>query len=209
LLSLVLCACQTDTIEVTRLVIKERRVIEKVIVTVEVTRIQRVVETPEPTPDAFGPGNPEPSPSPTPTPTSAPRPAPAATAPPRSNANTILAALKNMEQTLIPLVQALNSDPLPGAYIIQLYDTIRSAPTFDVSGDEPAIQSVYTRYREQVDYVLGQGADLYNHLVKIESGEADQTQVSPTHLGLARDAASTGTSTVQGLIRELENYSSP
>jgi hypothetical protein len=57
-----------------------------------------------------------------------------------------------------------------------------------------------------LDYVLGQSNDLYIHLAQIEAGEADQTEVSPIHLSLARDSASSGTSTLQGLIRELEDF---
>jgi hypothetical protein len=216
LLTIALSACTTKTVEVTRVKIMERRVIERVVVTVEVTRIHRIVETPKPTLDVLvpsGAGSTPESPStsspPTPTP-AAPRSTPAATAPPRSSAKDvgerILAAIKDMEQTLLSLTQALNSDPLPRARTIELYDAIRSAPTFTVPEGETELQSIYLRYREQVDYVLGQSTDLYTHLVKIESGEADQTEVSPIHLAMARDAASAGTSALQGLMRELEDY---
>jgi hypothetical protein len=111
-----------------------------------------------------------------------------------------------MEQTLLSLVQDLNSDPLPGAHVLQLYAAVNAAPTFSVPEDEEALQSMYSRYREQVDYVLVQATDLRAHLEAIESGEANQTEVSTIHLALARDAVSASTSTLQGLARELETY---
>ncbi len=216
LLTLALSACQTKTIEVTRIKIMERRVIERVIVTVPVTRIHTVVQTPTPTRGPLVPfsdaSDAELSPSPSPvTPTSsAPQANSAATpTPPFSGQETgeqMLAAVKDMEQTLLSLVQALNSEPLPRAQIIALYDAVQGAPTFSIPADEAELQSIHMRYRVQVDYVLEQASDLYTHLVKIESGEAEQTEINPIHLSLARDAASAGTSTVQGLIRELETY---
>ena len=216
LLTLALSACQTKTIEVTRIKIMERRVIERVIVTVPVTRIHTVVQTPTPTRGPLVPLNgtpsPELSPSPSPvTPTpAAPQANPATTPTPsfsgQETGEQMLAAVKDMEQTLLSLVQALNSDPLPQTQVIALYDAIQGAPTFSIPEDEAELQSIYMRYRAQVDYVLGQANDLYTHLVKIQSGEAEQTEITPIRLSLARDAASAGTSTVQGLIRELETY---
>ena len=215
LLTLALSACQTKTIEVTRIKIMERRVIERVIVTVPVTRIHTVVQTPTPTRGPLVPFDASDaelstSPSPvTPTP-SAPQANPAVTpTPPFSGQETggqMLAAVKDMEQTLLSLVQALNSEPLPQAQIIALYDAIQGAPAFSVPEDEAELQSIHMRYRVQVDYVLGQGSDLYTHLMKSQSGETERTEISPIRLSLARDAASAGTSTVQGLIRELETY---
>ena len=118
----------------------------------------------------------------------------------------MLAAVKEMEQTLLSLVQALNSEPLPRALIIALYDAVQGAPIFSIPADEVELHSIHMRYRLQVDYVLGQASDLYTQLTEIESGEAEQTEITPIRLSLARDAASAGTSTVQGLIRELETY---
>lgn len=213
-LTAALCACQTETIEVTRIV--ERRVIEHVVVTVEVTRIHRIVETPEPLledliPPTAEPDSKTPLSSPTATASPAPPPPPSpATATPRYSSKEVgerlLATLQEMEQTLLTLVQDLNSDPLPISDIIALYDTLRGAPTFDVPADEAELLSIYVRYREQVDYVSAKATDLYTHLITIQAGEADQTTVSPIHLSLAQDAASTGTSTIQGLMRELESY---
>lgn len=216
LLTCTLSACQTKTIEVTRIKIMERRVIERVIVTVPVTRIHTVVQTPTPTRGPLVPFSDasddalSPSPSPV-TPTSSAPQANSATTPtpPFSGQETgeqMLAAVKDMEQTLLSLVQALNSEPLPRAQIIALYDAVQGAPTFSIPVDEIELQSIHMRYRVQVDYVLGQASDLYTHLVEIESGEAEQTEITPIPLSLARDAASAGTSTVQGLIRELETY---
>lgn len=218
LLMITLSACKTETIEVTRIKIMERRVIERVLVTVEVTRIQRVVETPQPTSTQEGLVPPNatvtlqlsPSP-PTATATLAlPRPTAAATATPVSSgkqvAERLLTALRDTEQTLLSLVQALNSDPLPADYIIGLYNTLQSAPTFTIPQGETEVLSVYIRYREQIDYVPAQATDLYAHLAEIQAGEADQTEVNPTHLALAREAASAATSTIQGLIRELGTY---
>jgi hypothetical protein len=209
LLTTLLSACQTKTVEVTRVTVKERRVVEYVKVTVEVTRVQRVVETPEPTMDdpALQPTA-SPSPPP-PTPT----PAPVIEAQPtvetfsaRGSGERLLTAVSDMEQTLLALVQDLNSDPLPGAHILELYAAIRAAPILDIPEEEGVLLAIYTRYREQVDYVLGQAIDLNTHLEAIESGEATQTEVSTTHLALARNAASDSTSTLQGLARELEAY---
>jgi hypothetical protein len=102
----------------------------------------------------------------------------------------LLAALRSTEQTLLSLVQAVNSDPLPIDQTIQLYDALRSAPVLAVPDNQATLHSIYLRYREQIDYVLGHGTDLYAHAVKIQTGQAEQTQVSPIYLGLARDAAS-------------------
>ncbi len=210
LLTTLLSACQPKTVEVTRITVMERRVIEYVEVTVQVTRIQRVVETPEPTlDDPSLQSTPSPSPPP-PTPTPTPvidstRPT-AATFSARGSGERLLAAVGDMEQTLLALVQDLNSDPLPGAHILQLYDAIHAAPTLDIPEEEAVLLAIYTRYREQVDYVLGQATDLNAHLAAIESGEASQTEVSTTYLALARNAASDSTSTLQGLARELETY---
>lgn len=214
LLTIPLSACQkkiTATIEVTRVKILERRVIEYVEVTVPVTRIHRVIETPRPTPDDLAPQlAPSPSPPATPIPTTASRPNPvqptSAPSSARETGESLLAAVRDMEQTLLSLVQDLNSDPLPGAHILQLYAAVNAAPTFGVPEDEVALQSMYSRYREQVDYVLVQATDLRTHLEAIEAGEANQTEVSTTHLALARDAVSASTSTLQGLGRELETY---
>jgi len=210
LLTTLLSACQAKTVEVTRITVMERRVIEYVEVTVQVTRIQRVVETPEPTLD--DPSlQPTPSPSPPP-PTPTPEPVTdslqptVATFSAQESGERLLAAVGDMEQTLLALVQDLNSDPLSGAHILGLYAAVRAAPTLDIPEDEDVLLAIYTRYREQVDYVLGQAIDLNTHLEAIESGEASQTEVSTTHLALARDAASVSTSTLQGLARELETY---
>lgn len=216
LLSVTFSACKPETIEVTRVTILERRVIEHVLVTVEVTRIQRVIETPKPTSDDVIPPSLSTTVTPsatlpvaTATPTSTP-PAAAATVVPVSSArqtgDSILVAIKDTEGTFLSLVQALNSDPLPIENIIALYDTLRNAPAFSISEDEVELQSIHFRYREQVDNASGQGTDLYNHLVKIQAGEASQTEVSPIHVNLAEAAASAGTSTIQALIRELEDF---
>jgi hypothetical protein len=214
LLTITLSACTTETIEVTRIKILERRVIERVLVTVEVTRIHRLVETPRPTLDDMVPlgasATPQPSPSP-PTATVTPAlPGPTSAATPVPSGKQVgeqaLAAIKDAEQTLLSLIQALNSDPLPTGYIIELYDTLRAAPSFSVPEGEAELQSAYVRYREQVEQAVERGTDLYTHMVKIQSGEAAQTEINPTHLSLARDAASAGTSGLQGLIRELEAY---
>ncbi len=216
LLSVTFSACKPETIEVTRVTIRERRVIEHVLVTVEVTRIQRVIETPKPTSDDIIPpslsATVTPSatlPAATATPTSTPSAAVATVSPVPSAKQTgdrILAAIKDTEGTFLSLVQALNSDPLPIENIIALYDTLRNAPTFSVPEGEAELQSIHVRYREQIDNALEQGTDLYNHLVKIQAGEASQTEVNPNHVNLAEAAASAGTSTIQALIRELEDY---
>jgi hypothetical protein len=174
-----------------------------------VTRIQRIIETPTPTLDDLS-LRPTPSPSPPPlTPTPAPviedQPT-AATFSARGSGERLLAAVGDMEQTLLALVQDLNSDPLPVAHVLELYAAIRAAPTLEIPAEEDVLLAIYTRYREQVDYVLGQATDLNTHLQAIESGEATQTEVSTTHLALARNAASDSTSTLQGLARELEAY---
>ena len=217
-LAITLSACEPETIEVTRIKIMERRVIEKVLVTVEVTRIQRVVETPRPTSTREGLVPPELSVTPSISPTlltatatpAPPRATAAATATPVSSGKQVgerlLVALKDIEQTLLSLVQALNSTPLPAEQIIGYYNTLQSAPTFTIPQGETELLSVYIRYREQIDYVPAQSTDLYTHLSRIQAGEASQTEVNPTHLALARAATSAGTSTVQGLIRELEAY---
>ena len=194
----------------------ERRVIERVKVTVEVTRLHRVIETPKPTiadvvPPAFTPtaeitatvtSN-------TPTPT-APKPTAATPRPTvpsaRAAGNSLLTALQNTEQMLLSLVQALNSNPLPVDATVQIYNVLRSAASVTIPDNEDELLSIYTRYREQVDTTVGQGNDLYTHLVQIQAGEASQTELSPIHLSLARDAASASTSAVQALLRELETF---
>jgi len=213
---LILCGCQTQTVEVTRIKIMERRVIERIIVTVEVTRLPRATATPRPTPDDVFPSDASatPSVSVTPSPSTATatrtQSTPAATATPRSSARQVgenlLAALRDTEQTLLTLVQALNSDPLPGAGIVSLYDALRAKPVLAIPDNEVTLQSMHMRYRQQIDAALGQGTDLYNHLASLQSGQVARTTVSPTHLGLAVDAASAGTSAIQALIRELEGY---
>jgi hypothetical protein len=212
---IVLSACTTETVEVTRIKIMERRVIERIPVTVEVTRIERVTETPRPTErnvssDGATPTT-ETTPSPPPpTDTVAPEPtepAPATAVPSaREEAESLLSALQSAEQSLLALVQALNSQPIPVDQAVGLYNSLSSAPAVAIPDEEGALQSIYVRYREQLDLVSGQGADLYNHLVQIQAGEAVQTEVSPTHLSLAQGAVSAATSAIQGLIRELEAY---
>lgn len=216
--ALTLVACQTKTVEVTRIKIMERRVIERIIVTVEVTRLPRATATPRPTPNDIFPSDADATPSVPVTPLSPtatatptqPRPTPAATATPRSSARQVgenlLAVLRDTEQTLLTLVQALNSDPLPGAGIVSLYDALRAKPVLSIPDNEATLQSIHMRYRQQIDATLGQGTDLYNHLASLQSGQVARTTVSPTHLGLAVDAASAGASAVQALIRELEGY---
>lgn len=230
LLGVALSACQTEcqpeTIEVTR--IHERRVIEKVVVTVEVTRIQRVVATPRPTSgdvippqgeDTDQPASDLTSTTATPaTPTSSPTataapiaPRATSTAPTSSTgadrlAEDMLTALKNTEQLLLSVQQALNSDPVPVDETIDVYNMLGNAPTFSVPEGEAELQSFYIRYREQIDRALGQATDLLTHLKEIQAGQAVQTEIRPTQLAMARDAASASTSTVQGLIRELESY---
>lgn len=213
---LTLSACQTRTVEVTRIKIMERRVIERVIVTVEVTRIPRPTATPRPTPNDVlpldGVATPTASNPPTPTATAAPPPPPAPqpTAPPvssaRQTAEELLAGLKSTEQTLLLLVQALSSDPLPVPTIVTLYDTLRNAPELSIAEGDVELQSIDVRYREQLDFAVSKGTDLYNHLAAIQAGEAEQTEVSPIHLALAQEGASGATSNVQALIRELESY---
>jgi hypothetical protein len=216
LLGIGLSACVTETVEVTRVKIMERRVIERVIVTVEVTRIQRLIATPRPSPADIGPDAPTRTPEPSPgTPTASPtptRPSPTPGTPPPTVPSasrlgeSLLAALQNAEQILLPLVGALNSDPLPVDQTVELYNTLRGAPTISVPEEEAELASIHSRYREQIDITLTQGNDLYNHLVQIQAGQANETQVSPIHLALARESASTATSTVQALLRELEVF---
>jgi hypothetical protein len=210
LLALTLCACQSETLEVTRIQVLERRVIERVVVTVEVTRLQPVTVTPRPTRVQPATPTPDVTADPSPTPTPASDSSTRAPATPISSARetgeTLLTALKDVEQALLSLVPALNSQPLPTGNVIQLYDALRGAPAFDIPEGETDLLSIYLRYRQQVEYVPDQGKDLYSHLTKIQSGEADQTGISTIHLSVAQDAASTGTSTIQGLIRELEAY---
>jgi hypothetical protein len=214
LLGIHLSGCVTETIEVTRVEVMERRVIERVPVTVEVTRIQRIVETPRPSPvDVLPPDDAEtpeatpetPSASPTPT---RPSPTPGTPVPTEPSVNqsgqAMLAALQNVEQSLLALVSALNSSPPPVGQTIELYNSLRDAPRVSVPEAESELSSINNRYREQIENTLNQGSDLYKHLIQIQSGEATQTEISPIHLGLARDAASTATSTVQALMRELE-----
>ncbi|NIO39625.1 MAG: hypothetical protein GTO41_05180, partial [Burkholderiales bacterium] len=161
LLGLHLSGCVTETVEVTRVKIMERHVIERVPITVEVTRIQRVVETPRPSPiDVLPPDDTEtpqassetPSASPTPT---RPSPTPGTPAPTEPSANqsgrAILAALQNVEQTLLVLVGALNSEPPPVDQTIELYDSLRDAPRVDVPEAETELSSINDRYREQID----------------------------------------------------------
>jgi hypothetical protein len=214
LLTVSLSACTTETVEVTRIKILERRVIERVEVTVEVTRLHRVVETPKPTvADVVPPALtatleltatlPTDTPKPTaPKPTSGtPRPTlPSA----RLAGQSLLGALQNTEQTLLSLVQALNSNPLPIDATVQLFNALRGAATVTIPENEDELLSIYVRYREQVETTVGQGNDLYTHLVQIQAGEANQTEPSSIHLSLARDAASSSASTLQALLRELE-----
>jgi hypothetical protein len=216
LLTVSLSACTTETVEVTRIKILERRVIERVKVTVEVTRLHRVVETPKPTvADVVPPALTATSeltvtlPTGTPTPT-APKPTsgtPRPTLPSAKAAGqSLLTALQNTEQTLLSLVQALNSNPLPIDATVQFYNALLSAAAVTIPVGEDELQSIYIRYREQVETTVGQGNDLYTHFVQIQAGEANQTEPSPIHLSLARDAASASTSTVQALLRELETF---
>jgi hypothetical protein len=220
-----LSACATEAVEVTRITILERRVIERVVITVEVTRIHRVVETPTPTEDDRVPplagGTARASPvAPSATATVTP-PGPGGTAtlsaPPAAATATpvpsviqggelLLAAMKESEQTLLALQGALNSDPLPTGTVIELYDVLSGTPTFSNTEDTPELASIYRRYREGMNHVVEQGTDLYNHATKIQSGEAAQTEISPIHLALAQSATSDSTSGLQGLIRELEVY---
>jgi predicted RNase H-like HicB family nuclease len=216
LLGVTSAACTAETVEVTRIKVLERRVIERVIVTVEVTRLHRVVETPKPTaadivPPALS-ATPEltattstGTPAPTPSKSSSTTPVPTVPSTQRLG-ESLLAALQNTEQALLSLVQALNSDPIPVDAAIESYHALGSAPTLTVPEGETQLESLYARYREQVETTLGQGNDLYTHLVQIQAGEATQTEVSPIHLALAQDAASASTSTLQALIRELEAY---
>ena len=212
--TIILSACVTETVEVTRIKILERRVIERSVVTVEVTRIQQPVETPKPTRNVLTPPTAtatlsiSPSPPPATVTPTAPRTTRAATATPVPSTNwageSLSAAMKDTEQVLLSLIRAVNSDPLPIDQTVQLYDALRGAPTITIPEGNAEMQSIYVRYREQIDYVFGQANDLYNHAKKIQSGEAEQKQISPIHLSLAQDAASVGTSTVQSLIRELD-----
>ena len=216
--------CEPETIQVTRIL--ERRVIEKVVVTVEVTRIHRVVATPKPTAEGVVPpqgddATPSDSLSTTATPAT-PTPSPTATAAPvsprvtstvapsnsriRQLGQELLTATRDTEQTLLSLQQALNSTPLPVDLTIEIYGALGDAPTFSVPEGEVELQAFYIRYREQIDRALAQATDLLAHLVEIRGGQAVQTEIRPTELSLARDAASSSTSTIQGLIRELETY---
>lgn len=210
-----LSACTSETVEVTRIKIMERRVIERVPVTVEVTRIHLVTETPRPTErnvssdGATATIETTPSaPPPTDTAVSEPTEPAAATALPsaRGEAEPLMSALQSVEQSLLALVQALNSQPIPVDQAVGLYNSLSSAPAVTIPEQEGALQSIYIRYREQLDLVSSQGADLYNHLAQIQAGEAVQTEVSPIHLSLAQEAVSAATSTIQGLLRELEVY---
>jgi hypothetical protein len=117
-----------------------------------------------------------------------------------------MVALKNAEETLLSLQQALNSDPLPIDTVIQLYDALAGAPVLSIPSDEVTLQSFHLSYREQVEAAVEQATDLYNHVVQIQAGNAVQTEISAIHLSVARNAASASTSMVQGLIRELEDY---
>jgi len=118
----------------------------------------------------------------------------------------MLTALKDTEQTLLSVQQALNSNPVPVDHTIDVYDTLRNAPTFSVPEGEVELQSFYIRYREQIDRALGEATDLLTHLKEIQEGKAIQTEIRPTQLAMARDAASASTSTIQALIRELESF---
>ncbi len=222
---LLLAACASEPVEVTREVIIEKeievtRVVEvtnevEVIEEVEVTRIVEVEKEVEVTRivevEVEVTAVPTETPVPTPTNTPAPQPANAepqpTSAPAVSLQDELLASMLqtrgNIDRYGGLIDGALRSGYIDCQDIVDTYDAIVNAPTYDVTNANDLVKNAYPAYRRAVEVYTAASRDMSENC---RSWLADPSQgggIDRQQWGLARAEVGTAVSIIQPAILSL------
>ena len=220
---LILVACAPETVEVTREVTIEKeievtRVVEvinevEVIEEVEVTRIvevetevevTRIVEV-----EIEVTAVPTETPMPTPTNTPAPQPAaPQPTKAPTVNLQEVL--LASMLQTRINIDAyggmidgALRSGHVDCNDVVNTYDAIKNAPTYDVTSGNDLVKNAYPAYRSAIDVFVDASRDMSENCRSILTDPQQRGGIDAQQWSLARSQVGTAVSILQPAILSL------
>jgi len=194
----------TVEVLVTQEVIQELEVTREVMVEVEVTRIveQIVTATPAPTEP------PTATPTTAPTYTPASQVAPQPTAPPvASVAEQLLTAMQTARDQMLSfggmIDQAIGQGFIDCQEVVNVYDAIAAAPTFNVAGTSQTTQFGYGAYRQAIDVFANGTWDMTQNcrdfLVNPSGGSIPFQQ-----WGAARQAVNNATDILSPAISSME-----
>ncbi|WP_420630242.1 hypothetical protein [Candidatus Leptofilum sp.] len=199
----------TRFVEVTREVEKEIEVTREIEVPVEITsevEVTRIVEVevevtavPTQTPTALPTNTPAPTTS-SPN-TSAPPPA----AEPNLEEtllNTMVQTRTNMQNFGGMIDTALNSGGISCQAVVETYDNVVLAPTFDVSGASPVVQNAYASYRAAID-VFGNGTRDMAENCRTAITNNSGTSIGFQQWGLARQEVNSAVDIIHPAIQSL------
>ena len=156
-------------VKVTRDVTREIEVVQEVQVDVEVTRILEKLVTATITP----------KPEPTITSTPAPNPVVQPTRQPEI-ASLLLQSMRLVRERMDRFEHMLMSTSLSCQEMVDLYDTVASAPTYDVSGNPFEVQNAYGLYRAGTDVFLDGTWDFADNCRNAIANQAN-TSIPPIH----------------------------
>ncbi|MBK7894828.1 MAG: hypothetical protein WAS33_22710 [Candidatus Promineifilaceae bacterium] len=201
----------TRVVEVTREVVQEVEVTREVELPVEViteveVEVTRIVEV-EVEVTAV------PTQTPTPLPTNTPAPATSSqdtSAPPpaaepnleETLLNTMVQTRSNMQNFGGMIDTALNSGGISCEAVVETYDNVVLAPTFDVSGASPAVQGAYGSYRAAID-VFGTGARDMAENCRTAITNNSGTSIGFQQWGLARQQVNNAIDIIHPAIQSL------
>ncbi|WP_420642414.1 hypothetical protein [Candidatus Leptofilum sp.] len=198
----------TRFVEVTREVEREVEVTREVEVPVEVTteveiEVTRIVEV-EVT--AVPTQTPTPLPTNTPAPTtSSQESAPPPAAEPNLEEtllNTMVQTRTNMQNFGGMIDTALNSGGISCQAVVDTYDNVVLAPTFDVSGASPVVQNAYASYRAAID-VFGNGTRDMAENCRTAITNNSGTSIGFQQWGLARQEVNSAVDIIHPAIQSL------
>lgn len=229
---LILVACTSESVEVTRVVteeteitrevevtrpvlmevtreietIQEVEVTREVMVEVEVTRIIEVEVTAVPT------DTPMPAPTNTPAPTTPPSSDSSSSdaTPPTTNANfedtlleTLLTTRSSLQSFGGMIDTALRNGTISCLDVVNLYDAIAGAPTYDVSGESETAQYAYNTFREAITIFTTGASDMTQNCRDFLADTSGGTTIPFQQWGLARQEVNTALDTLHPAIQSL------
>lgn len=198
----------TRLIEVTREVEQEVEVTREVEVPVEITlevEVTRIVEV-EVEVTAIPTETPTPLPTNTPLPPSTNQDNSAPATEEASIEETLLATMiqarTNMQNLGGMIDAALRSGGISCQAIVDTYDSVVLAPTFDVTNENPVVQNAYAGYRAAID-VFGNGVRDMAENCRTAIAENSGTTIGFQQWGLARQEVNSAVDTIHPAIQSL------
>jgi len=187
----------TEEVEVTREVEVEVEVTREV--EVEVTRLVEVEVTAVPT------ETPTPAPTNTPAPSTASNPQPTST-PSVSVQQALLQAMIDARTDMLAyggmIDGALRSGGIDCQAVVDTYDRVDFAPTFDASGADPVVQNAYSVYLAAIDIFTTGAWDMTNNCREFLANPHPGT-IGSQQWGLARQQVNVAVDTIQPAIQSL------